>query len=273
MADLQEIFDGVEPTQPVETEASKPEALEDGEALPAEGQEHESKTVPLAALQQEREKGKKRYTEQVADFERRQSESDMRWNQRFEQLVAALKPQQAKEAPQPLPEFNWENPLTTVDSRVDSRVGDAERKIQETMSRQSEQFHSASMHNARLIASSVHGADVVKEAEELFNRMAHDGTIDKGEWQKINGSPNPFAAAVDWHKQKQLLSEVGPDPEAYKAKIIADYLASQDGGKEPATQTPAPVMPSNFANARNVGSRSGPAWAGPASLADVFDRS
>ena len=32
------------------------------------------------------------------------------------------------------------------------------------------------------------------------------------------------------------------------------------------------AMPSNFANARNVGARSGPAWTGPTPLDDIFDR-
>ena len=34
----------------------------------------------------------------------------------------------------------------------------------------------------------------------------------------------------------------------------------------------ATVAPSNLAGARNVGTRSGPAWSGPASLNDIFDR-
>jgi hypothetical protein len=32
------------------------------------------------------------------------------------------------------------------------------------------------------------------------------------------------------------------------------------------------VMPSNIAGARNVGSRTGPAWSGPPSLQDIFAR-
>ena len=39
-----------------------------------------------------------------------------------------------------------------------------------------------------------------------------------------------------------------------------------------AAQRFAHATPSNLAGARNVGSRSGPAWSGPASLNDIFDR-
>ena len=62
---------------------------------------------------------------------------------------------------------------------------------------------------------------------------------------------------------------------AYRERVRAELLAelgTQQATAEPATTVPA-VMPSNLAGARNVGSRSsGPAYAGPTPLSDIFDR-
>jgi hypothetical protein len=72
------------------------------------------------------------------------------------------------------------------------------------------------------------------------------------------------------------MSEIGSDPAAYKAKLAeeirAQVMAELQAGNAPAGQQAAPVMPSNFTTARNVGNRSGPAWSGPTPLQDIFNR-
>src|SRR6185503_12259288 len=94
-------------------------------------------------------------------------------------------------------------------------------------------------------------------------------TLDQADYQKVVSSPNRYAAAVQWHKAQLAKAEIGDDPAAFRAKIEAEILAkhglTQEGGAAQQQQKPA-VMPSNLAGARNVGSRSGPAWSGPPSL-------
>jgi hypothetical protein len=82
---------------------------------------------------------------------------------------------------------------------------------------------------------------------------------------------------VQWHKQRSVLQEIGPDPEAYKQKIRAEYLEELRTGRvmdEPRAETPrerpATVMPSNLSGARSVGSRTGPTWSGPSSIRDIL---
>ena len=53
-----------------------------------------------------------------------------------------------------------------------------------------------------------------------------------------------------------------------REKVLAEL---QQGDGQQAQQRQA-AMPSNFASARNVGSRAGPAWSGPASIQDIFKR-
>jgi hypothetical protein len=138
-------------------------------------------------------------------------------------------------------------------------------------------IQSSLMFNARLIAEQVNGADNVAKAVEEFDAAVAAGKVDPGERQRIMTSPNPFHDAVHWHKRQQTLAEVGEDPEAYRARIKAEILAElkAEEGKKPVAAKPAeaaPELPSNLAGARNVGTRSGPAWGGPSTLKDIFDR-
>ena len=259
MADLQEIFDNVEPAQPTEAVEPKIDVSEEGEEASTEEGGREQKTVPLAALQQERAKGKK-YTEQTAEFDRTLKEQNALWEQRFHQLSATMQPRQP--APKAEEQNFWDAPEATIDNRITQAFA----PLQQSMAAQREQFSAT-------LAVEKYGQEAVDAAyDEMKQRMARNPGQARFDHERIMASPHPYGALVEWHKQQQTMNEIGNDPAAYKEKVISEYLAAQEGGKEPVTQTPTPVMPSNFATGRNVGARSGPAWSGPASLADVFDR-
>jgi hypothetical protein len=120
----------------------------------------------------------------------------------------------------------------------------------------------------------VYGADKVKEAEEAFVQAVQSRTLEVADYHKVVNSPNRYAAAVEWHKRQTALKEIGDDPASYKERLKAELLAELQQGQPPANNAAAavPVMPSNLATARNVGSRSGPAWGGPTPLNDIFKR-
>jgi UDP-N-acetylglucosamine:LPS N-acetylglucosamine transferase len=91
----------------------------------------------------------------------------------------------------------------------------------------------------------------------------------------VVGSPNRYAEAVKWHHRQSARAEIGDDPAAYKARLEAELreqILAELGGSSGARRF-AQLAPSNLAGARNVGARGGPAWSGPASLNDIFDRS
>lgn len=246
-----------EPAQTPQPEqaAQQPHAMGDddafeGQTVDANGQ----KLVPLAAVQAERQKAK-RYTEQVAEFQKTIAERDAAIERRFSEVLQRLpQPQQA-----PAPDF-FENPAAFVQQHT--------APLEQQMQAQREQF-------SRMMAEDKFGAEAVQTAyAELEKRAKSDPQGSYADYVRVMQSPHPYAALVQWHKQQQVMAEIGTDPVAYREKVKAELLAElqQNGGQPPAAQQPAQVMPSNFAAARNVGARSGPAWSGPPQLSDIFNR-
>jgi hypothetical protein len=267
--------------------AEKPASQAPAAAQPAPQPEAEEKDVdgkkfvPKAALDEARGKVK-RYTEQVADFERKLGDQNAAWERRFEQLVGAIRtgqqPQPQNVKPEsPAPDF-FANPEEAVQAMIQKAlapVAAGQGRMTEAVS--------------RLNAIGEHGQEAVQAAyTELANRANANPAAMQGEYQRIMSSPNPWGELVKWHKNESLLKEVGGDLSAFEAKMrekIMAELAEKAGSPAPAAPAvaqapkpaapaaaPAPAMPSNLAGARNAGSRSGPAWGGPTSLKDIFDR-
>lgn len=266
--DLESILSGQASTPAPETRTEpQPETTQEpqGTVEPSsesDPQADERGHVPVAALQAEREKGRKKYTDAVTDFEKRFSEADQRWQQRFDQLVGNLTRPQQPQPEQPATPDYWEDPAAFVQHGARQAVAPVMSQIQGLQ---------------RGMAEMQFKPEVVAEAEQAFNAAAAAGNIDPAVHARINNSPNPWAAAVQWHQQQTAMAEIGSDPAAYKAKLAEEIRAQlmaeiQQGQQAPAAQRAAPVMPSNFATGRNVGARSGPAWSGPPSLDDIFKR-
>lgn len=263
MADLDSILSGKgavasEPEPVTETPevAEAPELnTQEEDQTQDEGTEGGTKMVPHEALHAEKQKVK-RYTEQVAAFEAKLNEQNTAWERRFEQLIGAVKP---KEPEKEAPDF-WNDP--------DGFVKGALTPIQQQMAEQREQF-------AQMLAEQQHGADVVQGAVKALETELRSNPAASGVYQQIMAQRNPYTAVVEWHKRHQTQAEIGSDPEAYKAKLRedlkAEILAELQGAQQEQAQA-VPVMPSNLAGARNVGTRSGPAWSGPQPLNDIFKR-
>jgi hypothetical protein len=218
------------------------------------------KMVPHAALHASKEKVK-RYTEEVADF-RKSNESLQRQVNELLQRIPVPK----KETPQEQPRPDWfENPEGATQYTVQQSVDPHFQRINQTL-----------LANAQLVAGMKYGDDKVAEADQAFMQAVQSGKIDPADYQKVTTAPNIFAAAVQWHQREQAKAEIGDDITAYRAKLEAELREKitaelqQSNGQQ--ASMPAAVMPSNIAGARNVGSRTGPAWSGPPSLQDIFSR-
>ncbi len=95
-------------------------------------------------------------------------------------------------------------------------------------------------------------------------------------------STAPFSTAA----QKALVYSKAPElvaPDGYintdgkpitreTGRLLAEWASGGAPATPPASTVQPSVMPSNFAAARNVGVRSGPAWSGPAPIKDIFER-
>jgi hypothetical protein len=237
--------------QAAEAPQAKPDS-EEPEALDVGGQ----KMVPQQALHASREKVK-RYTEQVADFQRQLAEQNQAAERRMAQVLELVKqPQQQPQAP---PDW-FEDPNAAALHAVSPHM---------------KQFESMLMANARLTAETRFTEEKVNAAEQAFMQAVQTQALDQADYQRVVNAPNRFAAAVQWHQRQEAQKEIGTDPAAYKAKVEAEIrekvLAElQQGGQPQATQQRAPgVMPSNLAAARNVGTRSVQPFA-PRSIDDIF---
>lgn len=220
-----------------------------------EGGTQGQKTVPHEALHAEKQKVK-RYTEEVSEF-RRSNEALQRQVTELLQRVPIPKQEVAAK-----PDW-FENPETATQNAVQTTVGPQFDQVNQTL-----------LAFAKDMAINRFDEAAVNTAEQEFIKALQSKTLDPADYQKVVSSPNRYAAAVQWHKQQQARAEIGDDPAAFRAKLEAEILAKHGLTAEgAAAEVPAkpPVLPSNLAGARNVGSRSGPAWSGPPSLQDIFD--
>lgn len=261
MAELDSILSGEGAVAPAPGEVEQPQVIDPAQAGGVtEGNETEThegdggqKMVPHEALHAEKQKVK-RYTEQVASFEKSLADREAAWERRFEQLIGTMKPQQAE--PPKAPDF-WEDPSAAINSAL--------TPVQQQMQQQREQF-------SRVMAEEKYGAETVQQAFQTLKSELQTNPAAQAQYQAIMQSAHPYGALVDWHKKRAVAAEIGDDPAAYREKLKAEILAEMQGGTAQGASASTTVMPSNLAGARNVGTRSGPAWSGPQSLNDIFDR-
>ena len=240
-------------TQAVEQTAGQT-TEQTAETTETEQQAGDGKQAPIGAIRQaEREKTAKRYTEQIADYEKRLLEREQAWERRFGQLLETVK---TKAEPKPAPDI-FENAPGAILHTVEPHLNEMRQVL---------------IANSRLIAESRHTDELVNAAEAAFSRAYQTGQIDPADAQKVLGSANIYDAAVRWHKSALAKQEIGDDPAAFRAKVEAEVRAKLEAehGQLETTGVQQRVMPSNLASARNVGSRSGPAWGGPQATESIF---
>lgn len=244
-----------EPTSEQEEAKSQPRD-EHGKFAPKEQPEPEKSEgekpkgqVPQQALHAARQKANAE-AERAADLERQLAE--------LRGQVSVLTQQRQ----QPEPKKEPEQPKTIWDD-PDGYVASQMTPIQQQLA---ERTFTMSMELAQLR----HGEETVQFASDALKQAIQSGQENGKAWvDRLTKSPNPIGEIVNWHKNSPATREA-----ELRAQIEAELrekIAAETQQAQPAT-TPA-VMPSDLAGARNVGSRSGPAWAGPKPLNDIFDRS
>jgi len=154
-------------------------------------------------------------------------------------------PQQAQE-PQQAPD-----PIVDPEAFIQYQRAEQER-LALTMQGQ---IYSQKLGMSRFQFEQEHGQDAANELVEWFGQQpAHVQ-------QQAQEHPHPFAFAQKL-KQDAELSERMSDPKTREA--FEAFLANQNN------PSPAPTAPATTANARNVGDRGGPQWAGPTPLDQIL---
>lgn len=222
-------------------------------------------TDPVSGLRKalDEERGKRRkYKENLEAVERQMQAIQGQYSGLLQALQAQQRPQPT---PQPAPDF-FQDPDAAIDYRLKNAVDPlAKQQVQ-----QAEQF-------SRMMAVDKFGEEVVNTAyAELAQRINTDPNA-RLDHQRIMSSPHPYAALVQWHKQQSVLKEVGEDPAAYRERVKAELL--EELRAQPGYQLPQPPpspgaalqnLPSNFAGARNAGTRTVPQFQGPTPLSQIF---
>jgi hypothetical protein len=155
----------------------------------------------------------------------------------------------------------WDNPEGNIDSRFQTYEQKSEARAKAAEFRAS---------RAEVIAE--HGKAVFNELEQALQAAADAGDPSIGQLQQaMQNSDHPVGVALQWFEDRpervrsRLEKEVEP-------QIVERLKAQgwQPPSEQPPAGRPAPVMPSNLAGARNVGTRSGPQWEGRTSLESIF---
>lgn len=234
-AEVQETQEQPEEDQFEEQGEESPEG-EDSDAAEPEGDDtQEPKMVPLAALEAEREKGRQK----VSAVSERLAQ--------IEQMLTQSQQGQKQAEPQKLPDM-FDQPEAYTQSLMQMM----QQRESNLIAEMSERF-----------ARTQHGSEAVDAA---FEAAKASGVIDQ-----FRGKRDPWGDLVQWHKQHQVMSEIGSDPEAWRAKererlrqeILAETASQQI---KQASARPAPSL----AGSANLGARTAPAWSGPTPLDDIL---
>jgi hypothetical protein len=269
-ADLESILSGDASASAAETDTNTQQAADlvaqaqdtaqtsqtdDAGADADDGQQDDGQgTVPLAALQAERQKAK-RYTEQVAEFERQlRQQSEL-----IAQLVGRLPQNQPQQQTEEVDRFSQ------LVADPDAYLGQQLTPVMAEIARTREVY-------SRRDAERAHGADKVQEAYQALDQAIRAGKLNGNAVRaQLQRSIDPYGEIMEWHRNYQIVS----DPDTYRAKMeqeIEARLLEKHGLGQGQPAQKAQAMPSNFATARNVGARSGPAWGGPEPIKDIFER-
>lgn len=204
-------------TEPAPAEPAPPAAPENtGEqaASPPEAPKSEAHMVPISAILDEREK------RQIAQ---REAEDLRRKVAEYEANNAAPQP--------PDPEQDPRGFAAHQQAQVQHLLWNERLNMSEAMAR------------------SAHGDDIVDAARDAYMTAMKNSPAMQAELQR---QANPYGYVVQWHKRQQVLADVGDDPEAFRQKVISDYLASNPAAAA-AQPAPKPNLPPSMAAAPSAG--------------------
>lgn len=193
----------------------------------------------------------------VIEERNRRKEAEARAAELERQLAALSQPKPAAPAEPAKPVDIWENP----DGFVKAALDPIQQELAQTR---------FDLSLDRAIAT--HGEDAVKAAETALREAVERGELDGNKVRAaLSQSRAPILDIVQWHQNSPAVREAKLR-EQIRAELQQEMAASQPQPTVEQPSTPAPVMPTNLVGQRNVAPRSGPAWSGPRTLNDIFDR-
>lgn len=175
--------------------------------------------VPVAEVQAQRERRHKAEAD-LAAREREMAEMRGQMSALQQMFQRQGQPQATPEPPKTF------DPFADPEGFTDHRAEQVFKQQLDPFVQQQQRMAQVLDFNNRMIAEQVHTKDAVKAAEEAFNTAAARREIDPMEHARVNNSPNPYAAAVEWHRRQQTLSTVGNDPNKWFEEQLQQRLSS-----------------------------------------------
>ena len=162
--------------------------------------------------------------------------------------IRELKAQIPAPVPKAAPDF-YEDPQAAVQHQV--------APIQQAMV-------GGKLEMSRFMAEREFGKETVEAAFQYFEQHPEQSGA-------LMGHPSPFHAAVEAFNKNRVASEIGADPDAYKAKIAAEIRAEIEAEMvAKRAQEAAAVAAPSMANVTGTGGGPKATWAGPTSLSSLF---
>lgn len=195
------------PTETAPLPEEKGEAKADPD--PKEDDAKPDGLVPSWRLREKAEEARAAQRElQEAQAARAQAEARL---MAFQEQMAAMQAQQQR---QPAPD----------------RYQDPEAYEQYRDAQQAQFFQQVKVRQDKTEAYAIYGYDVVEKAMQAALEASNaNPVLDR----QIAQSPNPFKAAVEWHKQHQVLSQIGEGGlDGYKAKVRDELMRDPEIRKQ-----------------------------------------
>jgi hypothetical protein len=228
---------------PAPAPATKAPEAKDDDDPPFTGED--GRTVPMAALDKIRNDWRSKFAAEQA-----------RAQMLEKQLEEAKRPPPAPPQPryEPPPPDYHQDPVAYIQY---ARMQDARDRL-----------------NERLNASEYDLRD--KIGDEKVDQYVADfrafADKDRALWDKLYAQPRPYLWLTKEIDRLRLSNEIGDDPSAYRARLVAEERAKWEAERAaaaPPAPSPAANLPPSLANARSVAARTSPAFTGEPSLEDV----
>ena len=128
----------------------------------------------------------------------------------------ALYDQQTKAAqPKPEPPDPFMHPDKFADHRIQQAIAPIVSQLQAVVA-----------NNNLAAARAIHGQEKADRAYQEFDRALP--TMTPFEAAQVMQAANPFVAAVQWHTRREILQQVGDDPNAYRERLLQEALQNPD---------------------------------------------
>jgi len=115
-----------------------------------------------------------------------------------------------------------------------------------------------------------------EKVDSLIAEFKQAAQTDPSLFQKLYSQPHPFEWAAKHVEIMRTQREIGDDPAAFRARLVAEERAkweAEAAAAQPAPRTsPAAGMQPSLASARSVAGRSAPAFTGPTPLVEILRR-